>query len=551
MAPLPAPPLPALPPPPPPPPSLHAHGRNLTTIILAMSDDQGWGEVGYRGHRILRTPHLAAMAAAGLRLERFYVSPVCSPTRAAALTGRAADRTGVTDQGVPLRLGERKTLPRALQAAGWATAHFGKWHLDGLHSVGMGGAPLLANGTHGPSAFGFGEWLSSFGVFDVDPVLSRNGQFEDFDGDSSDVLVAQAVRWLGAQRAAARRCLLALWFASPHEPWIALPADRAAAAGVFKSRYYGEIVALDRSIGTLRAGLRRLGVENTTLLWFSSDNGGYHGLPVPANGPLRGFKKDIFEGGIRVPAIVEWPGAIAPGRVSWYPSCIYDVFPTVVDALGLPRDALLRPYDGSSLLRLFSRELPRRGKPILIAYKRRWALIDNEIKYVTAGGAHWFYNLSRAAGNASRHRAAAAAVGSEDASDESYRLADRRLAAANGSAPHAADAVARHVAWLRRQMARFMASVAASQRGDDYPEGAEAAPLGARVWCDTPEYRPHLAGLLARPQFRPELRQLQAWNRSWWPEVFRAIDPRSVNLNLSARPRSRFEKLGGYLRISG
>ena len=104
---------------------LRARGRQLTNIVHAMSDDQGWGEMGYRGHKILKTPHMMEMASNGLRLERFYVSPICSPTRAAALTGRAPDRTGVIDQGHPMHLEEHKTIARALQKAGWATGHFG------------------------------------------------------------------------------------------------------------------------------------------------------------------------------------------------------------------------------------------------------------------------------------------------------------------------------------------------------------------------------------------------------------------------------------------
>ena len=113
--------------------AVRTHGKRLTHIVLAMSDDQGWGEMGYRGHKILKTPNLMDMAANGLRLERFYVSPICSPTRAAALTGRLADRTGVWDQGQAMNLQERKTISRALQNAGWATGHFGEHHVR--HSV--------------------------------------------------------------------------------------------------------------------------------------------------------------------------------------------------------------------------------------------------------------------------------------------------------------------------------------------------------------------------------------------------------------------------------
>ena len=182
---------------------LRAQGKKLTNIVHMMSDDQGWGELGYRGHKILKTPHMCEMARSGLRLERFYVSPICSPTRAAVLTGRAGDRTGVVDQGQPMHVEEQKTVARALQKAGWATGHFGarallqlptadhcrprvcmsiagKWHLDGLHSVGMGGGTILANHSHNPSAFGFSYWVSSFGVFEVDPPAESNGSGRRF-----------------------------------------------------------------------------------------------------------------------------------------------------------------------------------------------------------------------------------------------------------------------------------------------------------------------------------------------------------------------------------
>ncbi|KAL3909089.1 MAG: hypothetical protein SGPRY_009549, partial [Prymnesium sp.] len=405
-----------------------------------------------------------------------------------------------------------------------------KWHLDGLHSVGMGGGPILANHTHNPSAFGFSYWLSSFGVFDVDPVLSRNGALEDFVGDSSDVIVAQALAWMRAQVASSKPALTVIWYPSPHEPWIALPEDRAVAAGFFKSRYYGEMVGLDRSIGALRKGIREMGMENNTLLWFNSDNGGYHGLPIPANGLLRGYKKDPFEGGIRVSAVVEWVNVIAPERISWYPASIYDIFPTVVELLGLPQSSMMRPYEGTSLARLFARDIRRRHKPIFIAYKHRWILIDNEIKYVSAGDgrSHWLYNLSRVPqpkGGSVKQRnhslAIAAIMGNEEDMDEVYKkvhngiLKGRKygypFTPLNGTNE---ESVFRHVQWLFEQMAAFMASVNASKSGADYPDGMVKEGPGVHIW------------------------------------LYQAIDRASVNFNRT-HSRSRFEKLGGYLKISG
>src|SRR4051812_35328677 len=146
-------------------------------IILCMADDQGWGDVGYNGHPVLKTPHLDAMAAAGLRLDRFYAAaPVCSPTRGSVLTGRHPNRFGCFSWGHALRPQE-VTLARALRQAGYATGHFGKWHLGSVQE----GSPV------NPGACGFGRWLSSPNFFDNDPVLSREGKAVPFRGESSAV----------------------------------------------------------------------------------------------------------------------------------------------------------------------------------------------------------------------------------------------------------------------------------------------------------------------------------------------------------------------------
>ena len=133
-------------------------------IILVMSDDQGWGQMGYYEHPFLKTPNLAQMAKNGLRMDRFYAgAPVCSPTRASVLTGRANDRSAVFAHGYPLRRQE-KTIAQALQKAGYETAHFGKWHLDGLRGPGV---PILAEDNRNPSNFGFNEWISVSNFFDI------------------------------------------------------------------------------------------------------------------------------------------------------------------------------------------------------------------------------------------------------------------------------------------------------------------------------------------------------------------------------------------------
>src|SRR6056297_550591 len=162
-------------------------------IILVMSDDQGYGQVGYYGHPTLETPNLDAMAENGLRLDRFYAgAPVCSPTRASVLTGRANDRTGVPSHGHALRLQE-KTIAEALQAEGYATGHFGKWHLNALRGPGV---PIFKDDPNGPAGFGFDMWVSVTNFFDLDPLMSDQGEFKALEGTSSEVIVDQAVQFI-------------------------------------------------------------------------------------------------------------------------------------------------------------------------------------------------------------------------------------------------------------------------------------------------------------------------------------------------------------------
>lgn len=127
----------------------------LPHIVFVMADDMGWGQTGYRGHPVLKTPNLDEMAANGLRFERFYAGgPVCSPTRASVLTGRSHDRTGVLSHGYGLR-SQEKTIAQALKGAGYVTGHFGKWHLNGHRGP---GAPIFAHDSRSPGRFGFDEW---------------------------------------------------------------------------------------------------------------------------------------------------------------------------------------------------------------------------------------------------------------------------------------------------------------------------------------------------------------------------------------------------------
>lgn len=445
-------------------------------IVLVMADDMGWGQTGYIGHPILKTPNLDAMAAAGLRLDRFYAgAPNCSPTRGTVMTGRTNDRGGVQNHGYALRLQE-KTIARALRDAGYATGHFGKWHLNGYSGI---GAPVLASDDHNPGAFGFDEWLSVTNFFDRDPLLSRRGKFEEHKGDSSEIIVREALAFIGRQRAAAatKPTFSVIWFGSPHSPFGASDADRAAFAALpaLSQHHYGELVAMDRAIGALRRGLREQGIADNTLVWFNSDNGGLPEVTPSSVGGLRGFKNTLYEGGLRVPGLIEWPAVIKP-RVSLHRAGTVDIFPTIADIVGLPASALLQPVDGVSLKPLFAAETAPRAKPLGFRHTRRAAWIDGDLKLVTPDvfAAQKF---------------------------ELYDLAADPAEARDLAAERPAD-----LARLRAALLAWQASVEASVAGKDYPEGhVHAAEPPTRPWMTAPEYAPHLAQFAQRPEFQSAL----------------------------------------------
>lgn len=316
-------------------------------VVLMMADDQGWGETGYNGHPQLQTPVLDEMARTGLRLDRFYAaSPVCSPTRASVLTGRHANRSGAFAPNWSTRP-EEVTIAQILKGAGYRTGHFGKWHVGAVKRE----SPL------NPNRMGFDEYLSHDNFFEMNPPLSRNGAPpEIIMGESSDIIVDEAVRFVRKVHGEQKPFIVVVWFGSPHGPYSGLEKDIALyedAPNEQMQLRFAEITAMDRAIGTFRAALRDLGVADNTLLWFNSDNG----IPVADekdsfNGGWRGRKGDIYEGGLRVPAILEWPAVIQAPRFSSVACMTSDILPTVLDLLNLKHPDASRPLDGISLREL-------------------------------------------------------------------------------------------------------------------------------------------------------------------------------------------------------
>lgn len=349
-----------------------------TSFVLLMGDDHGWDEVGYNGHPYVQTPVLDEMAAQGLRFDRFYAGhPSCSPTRGSFMTGRHPNRYGTFAPNWSIRP-EEISMAHLLGKQGYASAHFGKWHLG----------PVKRESPTSPGAMGFDEWLSHDNFFELDPMLSRNGEApQSFQGESSQLLVDEAIQFIQKAQQKDQPFLVVIWFGSPHEPYSGLPEDLARYDGlpdslseqtvrltsnetgeavtrplreVLRERY-AEITAMDRSIGVLRDYLQEAGLRENTLVWYCGDNG----TPPSAartGMSLRGEKSTMYEGGIRVPGVIEWPARIQQGRISQVNAVTSDILPTLCELTDTPLPD--RPLDGVSLTPAISGAWATRPEPI-------------------------------------------------------------------------------------------------------------------------------------------------------------------------------------------
>ena len=441
-------------------------------IILIMTDDQGWGQTGYYDHPVLETPNLDAMAENGLRFERFYAAaPVCSPTRASILTGRTNDRTGVVDHGYALRKQE-KTIAVALQKAGYATGHFGKWHLNGLRGPGV---PILKDDSHSPGKFGFDHWLTVTNFFDIDPLMSENGSFIDLKGNSSEIIVKKALEFIKEKTSQNLPFFAVIWDGSPHDPFLASEKDRDNFKDLDNQsqHHYGELVAFDRSLGVLRKTLKDLGLEKNTILWYCSDNGGLRNISPPSVGGLRGYKNTIWEGGLRVPAIIEWPKMIKP-KVTNYPASTMDIFPTIADILNLPDTDLLKPIDGITLKPIFKNDLSNRDKRIPFRYKDQGALIDNNFKLVVTSIDKEKFEL----------------YDLEKDFSETIDLSSQNPLIFNQ---------------MKTDYLKWSESIDSSQAGMDYPEGKVLNNPERHFWMNDDRYKPYLKEWINRPEYRDRI----------------------------------------------
>ncbi|MCO6048157.1 arylsulfatase [Aeoliella sp. ICT_H6.2] len=342
-------------------------------VILVMTDDQGYGDLGCHGNPILKTPNLDELYAESVRFTDFHVSPYCTPTRAALMTGHYAGYTGAfrTSSGRSMMHRDQKTIADLFADAGYATGMVGKWHLGD-------------NAPHRPQDRGFQDvvWHRCGGIGQAsdywgndyfDDTYERNGKFEKFEGYCTDVWFREGIRFIEENKE--KPFFLYLAPNAPHGPYLVPEKWAEPYIGnrdVPKANFYGMIANIDHNMGLLRDKLDELDLIENTILIFMTDNGTAAGfvldhhdpnfgpldsLPVRGyNAGMRGRKSSVFDGGHRVPFFIHWPqGGLTGGRDVDTLAAHIDVLPTLADFCAIsvppsyaPHGVSLKPLlDGS------------------------------------------------------------------------------------------------------------------------------------------------------------------------------------------------------------
>jgi arylsulfatase len=326
-------------------------------IILILTDDQGYGELGCNGNPILKTPNLDRFHEQSTRFINFHVSPTCSPSRAALLTGKHEFLSGVTHTifGRERLSLDSSTLADLFTSYGYRTSIFGKWHLGddpeylpdrrGFHEA-------LIHLSGGLGQFYFGDRIeNAFTPYD-NPTLYHNGRFVDEKGYCTNIFFTRALEWIDANKGSPFFVYLST--NTPHAPMIvdkkyALPYRDGGLKGNW-AKYYGMIANIDENIGKFMARIKELGLEKTTLVIFMTDNGHAAGVGTAGgaghdedgflqpeglfNAGMRGGKSQPWEGGTRVPCFFRWPGVITPGKDINQLAAHIDILPTIADICG-------------------------------------------------------------------------------------------------------------------------------------------------------------------------------------------------------------------------
>ncbi|PCE63936.1 sulfatase-like hydrolase/transferase [Sediminicola luteus] len=404
-------------------------------IILVMTDDQGWLDAGFNGNTEIQTPHLDKMASDGIILDRFYsASAVCSPTRASVVTGRNPLRMGIPNANTGHLKTQELTLAEILKTQGYATGHFGKWHLGTLTTqekdANRGGQEKNAQhfsipSMHGydtffcteskvptydpmrvPQSFDAGEskrygWKAvegqrkdtTYGTFYWDGHEQKVTQ--NLKGDDSQVIMDRVIPFMEMSVKAQKPFFSTIWFHTPHLPVVADSAQRAqyAKLDLRKQIYYGTLTAMDQQMGRLWEKLEKMGVAENTMIWFCSDNGPENRTPGSA-GKFRARKRSLYEGGVRVPAFVIWKKVLQGGSRNTTPMVTSDYLPTLLEVLNIKYPST-HPLDGESVWTNLSKGKHERKKPIGFLYGNQYSLVNNRYKYLSPdkGKTYELYDL--------------------------------------------------------------------------------------------------------------------------------------------------------------
>ena len=355
-------------------------------IIVILTDDQGYGDLSCTGNPVLKTPNMDRLRNEGVRLNEFHVSPTCSPTRSALMTGRHEFKNGVTHtifERERLTL-KATTIAQVLQSAGYTTGIFGKWHLgdeDAYQPDNRGFDEVFIHGAGGIGQSYPGTCGDAPGNTYFSPVIKHNGKFEKTNGYCTDVFFGQALKWIESVKGG-KPFFIYLTPNAPHMPLQVRPEDEARYVGKVPenvAKFFGMIANIDDNIGKLLAKLKEWGLDDNTLIVFMNDNGGTAGCKF-YNAGLHGQKGSPWQGGTRAVSFWRWPGGLKPADVNPLADHI-DVFPTLAELAGATlTDDVRKQVEGRSLVPLFQNPTAAWPDRTLVTHVGRWPKSEAPVK---------------------------------------------------------------------------------------------------------------------------------------------------------------------------
>jgi len=399
-------------------------------IILIMTDDQGWFDAGFNGNEVIKTPHLDRIAKQGIIFDRFYSgSAVCSPTRASVITGRNPNRMGIITANKGHMKEEEITLAELVKQKGYATAHFGKWHLGILTKKEIesnrGGREKNFDHFTIPTSHGYDEFFCTEAkVPTYDPMIKpkvfeqgetlrvgwsaveKGKEFESYNtaywigeeqketenlsGDDTKVIMDRVIPFINKSVQQNKPFFTTVWTHTPHLPIVTSEfyKNKYKDLSLKEQLYYGCLTAMDDQIGRLWDELEKQGIAENTMIWFCSDNGPAKKTPGSA-GPLREQKASLYEGGVRSPAFIVWKTGLKGGTRTELPAFTSDYLPTIINMLEItyPDD---RPMDGIDIMPFLKNNTSVRNTPMGFYLRQRISWVNNQHKLISLDGGKTF-----------------------------------------------------------------------------------------------------------------------------------------------------------------